>query len=322
MYPYILTKQILTIVIDSKQYSIVSTHQNFKKIVKKIKADKTKGILALISIKDKIKGDTFGNIIISDNDKLYYKNVEIHNTLTDKIVQMYRQDFPILAMVNFLENLMENPSQDSIDELYDFLEHGQLPLTDDGCFLAYKKVNSDFTDCYTGQIDNSVGATVFMDRSKVNANRNETCSTGLHFCSFDYLGVYDDKLPTIILKINPRDVVSIPVDYNNAKGRCCYYTVEAQYHDVHKSQFDAPVAKDDVIKMTTKQKMVYALIQKHFKTHWGFEVKEVDLKVLRSNYKSDYDAIIDDIMDLFPKPIARDSAVAHYKFMKENFGMQ
>lgn len=322
MYPYILTKQILTIVIDSKQYSIISSHENFNKIVKKIKAVETKGILELISIKDKIKGDTFGNIIIGDDDKLYYENVEIHNTLTDTIVTMYRQGFHILPMINFLKNLMKNPSQDSINELYNFLERGQLPLTDDGCFLAYKKINTDFTDCYTGTIDNSIGSIVKMDRDKVNADRHQTCSTGLHFCSFDYLEIYDDDLPTIILKINPRDVVSIPADYNNTKGRCCEYLVEAQYHDAHKAQFDAPVAKDNIIKMSTKQKMVYALIESHFLDYWGYQLEDVNLKSLRSDHKDSYDEIIDDIMDLFPKPITRDSAVAHYKFIKNNFGIQ
>jgi hypothetical protein len=29
----------------------------------------------------------------------------------------------------------------------------------------------------------------------------------------------------MILKINPRDVVSIPSDYNNSKGRTCRYEV-------------------------------------------------------------------------------------------------
>jgi hypothetical protein len=29
----------------------------------------------------------------------------------------------------------------------------------------------------------------------------------------------------VILKINPRDVVSIPTDYNNSKGRACRYEI-------------------------------------------------------------------------------------------------
>jgi hypothetical protein len=49
----------------------------------------------------------------------------------------------------------------------------------------------------------------------------------LHFCSQDYLphfgNGYDSRV--VIVKINPADVVSIPSDYNNAKGRACRYEV-------------------------------------------------------------------------------------------------
>lgn len=65
-----------------------------------------------------------------------------------------------------------------------------------------------------------------MDRSLVDPDKNETCSRGLHFCSFDYISHFETQNSrVIIVKINPRDVVSIPVDYNNTKGRCCEYTV-------------------------------------------------------------------------------------------------
>ena len=33
----------------------------------------------------------------------------------------------------------------------------------------------------------------------------------------------------MIVKIDPADVVSIPVDYNNSKGRCCKYEVIAEH---------------------------------------------------------------------------------------------
>ena len=35
----------------------------------------------------------------------------------------------------------------------------------------------------------------------------------------------------MVVKINPRDVVSIPEDYDNAKGRCCRYEVVGVYND-------------------------------------------------------------------------------------------
>ena len=65
-----------------------------------------------------------------------------------------------------------------------------------------------------------------MERNKVDDNQNNTCSSGLHFCSKEYLshfGGSDSR--TMIVKINPADVVSIPTDYNNSKGRACKYVV-------------------------------------------------------------------------------------------------
>jgi hypothetical protein len=126
-----------------------------------------------------------------------------------------------------MENLMTNPSKRAVDELYGFLEKNSLPITPDGHFLAYKKVRNDYLDIHSGTMDNSVGKIVEMERNEVDDNKDRTCSSGLHFCSQDYLPHFgngsDNRV--VILKINPRDVVSIPSDYNNAKGRACRYEV-------------------------------------------------------------------------------------------------
>jgi hypothetical protein len=140
---------------------------------------------------------------------------------------MLQDGFPVEPLVNFMENLMTNPSKRAVTELYGFLEKNSLPITPDGCFLAYKKVRNDFLDIHSGTMDNSVGKIVEMERNEVDDNKDQTCSTGLHFCSQDYLphfgNGYDSRV--VILKINPADVVSIPSDYNNAKGRACKYEV-------------------------------------------------------------------------------------------------
>jgi hypothetical protein len=76
-------------------------------------------------------------------------------------------------------------------------------------------------------MDNSVGMIVEMERNEVDDNKDQTCSTGLHFCSQDYLPHFGSGSDSrvVIVKINPSDVVSIPSDYNNAKGRACRYVV-------------------------------------------------------------------------------------------------
>jgi hypothetical protein len=140
------------------------------------------------------------------------------------MIEMLQEDFPVAPLVNFMENLMQNPSMNSVNELYGFLEKNNLPITSDGHFLAYKKVRENYLDCHSGTMDNSVGKIVEMERNQVDDVADRTCSTGLHFCSEDYLNHFGGER-IMIVKVNPRDVVSIPSDYNRSKGRACRYEV-------------------------------------------------------------------------------------------------
>jgi hypothetical protein len=142
---------------------------------------------------------------------------------------------------------MQNPSKRAVEELYTFLEKGNLPLTPDGYFLAYKKVQHDFKDIHSGTMDNSPGKIVEMERNAVDDNMHNTCSTVLHFCAKEYLPHFGNRASgkkadrVVILKINPADVVSIPADYNSTKGRACRYEVIGEL-GVHPDQaFIAPV---------------------------------------------------------------------------------
>ena len=167
----------------------------------------------------------------------------MHNALTTRMIQMLQDGFPIEPMVKFMENLMSNPSKRAVDELFGFLEKNNLPITPDGHFLAYKKVREDYKDCHTGTMDNSVGQVVEMERNEVDDNKDRTCSSGLHFCSQNYLNHFSGA-HTMILKINPRDVVSIPSDYNDSKGRACRYEVIGELGVNPDEAFDKPVQEN------------------------------------------------------------------------------
>lgn len=105
--------------------------------------------------------------------------------------------------------------------IYDFLEAGNIPITENGTFLTYKKINRDWTDIYSSTFDNSIGSICEMPRNMVNEDSQTTCSHGLHVCSYDYLNCYDTNnvahCRVIICEVDPADVVSIPVDYQNTK---------------------------------------------------------------------------------------------------------
>jgi len=240
-FPYLIQGKNIVVIIDNQPHTVTSTHIGYEKIKQAIKDNDWDSVKDVIDPKKQILEYGAGNVAIQGS-KVFWKEREMHGVLTNRLIEMYQDGFPIEPLIAFMENLMSNPSKRAVEELYGFLEKGNLPLTPDGYFLAYKKVRADFRDCHTGTMDNSVGQIVEMERNAVDDDQNRTCSAGLHFCSKEYLshfGGSDSR--TVILKINPADVVSIPTDYNNAKGRACRYEVIGEL-GVHPDQaFVAPV---------------------------------------------------------------------------------
>jgi hypothetical protein len=95
-------------------------------------------------------------------------------------------------------------------------------------------------DVHSGTMLNAPGCVVEMERNRVDDNKDNTCSTGLHFCGMSYLNHFGGER-TVIVKVNPADVVSIPSDYNGAKGRACRYEVVGELGVEPEDAFDKPV---------------------------------------------------------------------------------
>lgn len=230
MFPYLIQGPNIVVVVDNKPYNFGPDNICYNEILEGIKNNDENRIRQNLSPKTSIANYTSGTVRI-EGDTLYWKNVPFNNYLTRKIVEMKKNNFNVSSLIAFMENIMKNPSKRAVDELYGFLEVGKMPITEDGHFLAYKKVTNDYLDCHTRTINNRVGQIVEMERNAVDDNKEVTCSTGLHFCSEEYLKQFNgDRI--MIVKINPRDVVSIPIDYNNTKGRCCRYEVVGEIENL------------------------------------------------------------------------------------------
>ena len=222
---YIANSKTVTVYINTKVYTADDSHPNFNRILKAIKKGKSdKKIAKLFNTTETVKNYYKGFIKIVDG-VLTYKGEQLNNVLTDKILQMLREGFNIDPFIKFIENVKENPSYTAQKELYLYLEAGNLPITDDGMFLSYKSVNVDYKDYHSGTFDNSIGSICEMPRSQVDDDRNITCSHGLHAAQLSYAKGFGSGGHLMVVKINPRDVVSIPKDYNNTKLRCCRYEV-------------------------------------------------------------------------------------------------
>lgn len=276
----------LTLILDNRAHQILPDHINYKLIMDNLSTASESELLELVDIQTAVATFSQGRIEVK-NGKVFYDGEEVHGAISKRILEFMSKGLPFEPLVNFLNNLMDNPSMQSQKELYDFLEHQYLPITEDGHFLAYKAVRNDYMDKYRGTFDNHVGKVCEMQRAKVDDNRGVGCSQGLHAGALNYVASYGsldagDKI--VIVKINPKDVVSVPNDCNCEKLRTCRYEVVGEYQGellkpLYKSDFSEDDYHDDIDNYDRSY-------------DWGWnedEDDEDDLESYSDSYYDDYD---------------------------------
>lgn len=248
--------------------NVPRTHPLYSKMVDAYKAGDREEVLRLADIATRVNDFGKGHFVVVDG-VVYITDCDkpAPPVLSRKIVDFAKQDLPVEPLVNFWKNLCANPSYRSREQLFGFLEANHVPLTEDGCFVAYKAVtrapNGDLWDTYTynrgdkegtntGTYRNNVGDSPEMDRSTVDDDPNRTCSEGLHVAAHDYAlnhyGAWNsgvgEGMVLVHIKVNPADVVSVPTDYNDQKMRVCRYTVLAVSED--RKEMDDDLYEDDI----------------------------------------------------------------------------
>lgn len=235
--PYIVTTTGVSAYLCGRQYIISKEVKYFAEFLKAI-VDDNDEIKALEIHTSNLTRMTEAAILTEEitvkGGHVLYKGEPVEPIISQRMVAMLDENQPMQYMVKFLDNLMQNPSYRATQNLYPFIEFGNNPITPDGCFLAYKAVRENFFDIHSGKFDNSIGAKPSMPRNRVDENPNRTCSNGLHVCSFDYLPHFSHANGHVmVVKVNPRDVVAIPADYNNTKMRVSEYEVVGEYKDYY-----------------------------------------------------------------------------------------
>ena len=227
--PFMKTGNTVSILAQGKWYQVKPEHPNYDAILEALHGTE-EDIIKLIDVSSSLESYLDGNVEVVGGAVKYDGEV-IDTTLTRRIMEFMRQGLPFEPLVKLFENLMKNISYQTRTQLYDFLEHKNLPITEDGCFLAYKAVNSNYKDKYSGQMDNSVGQSVGIDRGRVDDDRDKGCSAGLHCGALDYVRSYGSEGGgdhIMIVKVNPVDAVSVPHDCQYQKLRVCKYEVVAE----------------------------------------------------------------------------------------------
>jgi hypothetical protein len=164
--------------------------------------------------------------VLFTEDKILIDKIEMPECLKNKFLELKRRHKPRSYLVKFWDNLQKNPNKNSIQMLYKFLEHNGHPVMGDGYFIAYKAVTKDLMDHHTKTNKHKIGCVVKIDRDKVNSDPTQTCSSGLHVCSWAYLKDFNaNESRWLEVLVNPKDVIAIPNDYNGTKMRVAAYKV-------------------------------------------------------------------------------------------------
>lgn len=257
----------LTVVLHGHAHDVDKTHPKFQQILNCLKRPRVNGVVPAETDRDEtaraklllslieaslitVPAGIGWDDVKVDHGVVTVKGKPMRTSLTQRILDLKAAGLPYDAFVNFLVNLEQNPSQESRESLFDFLEQGKFPLTDDGCFLGYKGViegtlNGKHTlvDQHSRKFDMSPGNIHEMPRDAVDDNRNQACGAGFHVGTIGHARGFGAHM--IVVKVNPRDAVSVPTS-DTTKLRCCKYEVVAEFQDARQAkELQLPVYTKD-----------------------------------------------------------------------------
>lgn len=215
---------------DGKTVAIHNSDARYAPILQAIKDDRLVDIPDLVDIS---KAYNKNGLELKDN-LLWLDDEALPDSLSERILAFQQDQLPFEYLIKFARKLRKNPSFNSREQLYKFLEHNGHPITKEGNFIAYRGVTEDFKDIHTGKFDNRPGQICEMRRDEVDDNPNNTCSKGLHVACYDYAKSFGPKL--IEVEVDPQDVVCVPTDYNGTKMRVCKFKVVAVAEKMNTNQ--------------------------------------------------------------------------------------
>lgn len=219
----------ITIMLNGEVKCVASDHANYRNVVQALKKNDEDALGKALDIQKAVTKYIGSTDVEVRDGCVFYRGEQVRGYIVDRILQQMRAGFGYEPMCAFLENLYDNPSPESVEQLFKFLEDHGLVLTDDGCFLAYKYVdkradgkfyanwsNKDGTHNESGP-----GSVVRMPRSEVEHNPAKSCAPGLHVGSMEYV---QSSEWVMTCKVNPKHVVSVP-NHESGKMRTCQYEV-------------------------------------------------------------------------------------------------
>ena len=231
-----------TVVLDGQPHMFDHTHHNYSALVESVHTGDADEFVMLLNTGDEVEDWSEGNFEFREGF-LYFEDEQVATDPTNRIVECIRQGFPHTPMLKYLTNLYDNVSERAVQESYSWSSHKGLPITEDGMMVGYKGVRphagetikvkngeleeGDLVDIYTGNtFRNNVGDKCSMKRRQVCDDHTQGCSSGLHVGAYEYACNWAGNTGVVVLvKFNPKDIVSVPSDCEHQKLRVSEYEV-------------------------------------------------------------------------------------------------
>ena len=219
---YNLTTDSINIVWKGQVFTVQAESPHFKGLREALTNKDWDAVPNYLTVKKAIASWSEGEFTLQ-NDSIRFQGEPIPTALCKSLMAMIQRGEDAKPLCRFFERLALNPSKRSVDQLFTFLQHCNIPLTEDGCFLAYKGVKNDLTDCHSGKWGNKPGATNTMPRNRISDDPREACHEGFHVGALSYAQDFGNRV--VICKVNPENVVSVPYHSSARKMRVCEYEV-------------------------------------------------------------------------------------------------
>lgn len=227
---YTVTNDSVTLIIDGVPKSVRSTNPNYRRLRDAVLNGRWGEARDLVNLVSAVKRWSRGNYTLSpDGAKLLYWGKPVPEKFGDRVLAMLSDGLEVSGLLQFHERLAQNPSKNSVKQLYRFLQDLGIPIEPKGTFLTYKSVRKDFRDHYTGKVDytppkfGDPQKFVDMDRSKISDDPTLACHEGLHVGALPYVDKFSSHTnrEILICRIDPKDVVCVPNDASFQKMRVC-----------------------------------------------------------------------------------------------------
>jgi hypothetical protein len=208
MLSHIVSNSGITVVFDDGPKMLHKSSARYQEALDALKSSDISTLREIMDPRGAIKKYSNNELSFEEDGSLSFEGLRLGSKLESLLKSCMSRGLPWEVIARFATNCLANPSTRAHSEIESLLSIENLPITEDGCFLAYKLATVDGLDADHGIFDCSPGKTVEYPRNKISRHSKKGPERGLSaggkaYTNSGFVG------KTLVVKINPADVIGV-----------------------------------------------------------------------------------------------------------------